>query len=191
MTAAPPRDHAGPPARPLDEYLELPYHVTLERGEDSAWVAKVEELAGCLSAGATPEEAASGVRPAMAEWIRAAQEEGREVPEPVTATHSGRLLLRMPRTLHAELARQAEREGVSLNQLITGALATAVGWRGVPGDTRAGAAGASEPGDDGRPTGGRIPSRYLLPALAANVVLLGLLALLAIAILVVALTTGF
>ena len=32
--------------------------------------------------------------------------------------HSGRLLLRMPRGLHGQLAQQAEREGVSLNRLI-------------------------------------------------------------------------
>ena len=32
--------------------------------------------------------------------------------------HSGRLLLRMPRALHGELAQAAEREGVSLNRLI-------------------------------------------------------------------------
>ena len=41
--------------------------------------------------------------------------------------HSGRLLLRMPPELHAEVAREAEREHVSLNQYIVGALADAVG----------------------------------------------------------------
>jgi hypothetical protein len=34
----------------------------------------------------------------------------------------------MPATLHDELARAAESEGVSLNQLITGVLAGAVEW---------------------------------------------------------------
>ena len=42
------------------------------------------------------------------------QTKRREKPAP-----SGRLLLRMPAALHAELARTAEREGVSLNQFIT------------------------------------------------------------------------
>ena len=36
--------------------------------------------------------------------------------------HSGRLLLRMPRQLHGELAQAAEREGVSLNRLIVARL---------------------------------------------------------------------
>jgi predicted HicB family RNase H-like nuclease len=35
----------------------------------------------------------------------------------------------MPRTLHADLTREAEHENVSLNQFITAALAGALGWR--------------------------------------------------------------
>ena len=42
--------------------------------------------------------------------------------------HSGRLLLRMPQSLHADLAEAAEREEVSLNQYITNTLAAGVGW---------------------------------------------------------------
>ena len=45
----------------------------------------------------------------------------RERPKPRQrgGTHSGRLLLRMPRSLHEELARASDRDGVSLNQFIT------------------------------------------------------------------------
>lgn len=46
-----------------------------------------------------------------------------------SGSYSGRLLLRMPRSLHEELARAADRDGVSLNQFITGVLASAVDWR--------------------------------------------------------------
>ena len=35
----------------------------------------------------------------------------------------------MPATLHEELARASDRDGVSLNQFITSALAGAVGWK--------------------------------------------------------------
>lgn len=38
---------------------------------------------------------------------------------PASGTHSGKLLLRMPPALHARLAQEAEKGGVSLNQLIT------------------------------------------------------------------------
>lgn len=43
--------------------------------------------------------------------------------------HSGQFRLRLPTGLHAELAAEAERQGVSLNALISALLAGAVGWR--------------------------------------------------------------
>jgi HicB family len=43
---------------------------------------------------------------------------GAERPEEARSSRSGRLLLRMPSELHDELSRLAEREGISLNQLI-------------------------------------------------------------------------
>jgi RNA polymerase sigma-B factor len=49
---------------------------------------------------------------------------------------SGRLLLRLPRTLHTELADAAEREGVPLNTYISAALAAHVADPGAAGDTR-------------------------------------------------------
>lgn len=95
---------------------------------------------------------------------RASVEE-RDKPAP-----SGRLLLRMPRTLHADLAQAAEREGTSLNQFITAALATRIG---SPDESR------NEPN--------RSQSRVIAAALVANAVVIGLAAVAAIAVLVVAL----
>ena len=79
----------------------------------------------------------------------------------------------MPRTLHAELARVAEREGVSLNQLITGALASSVSWRD---------GSRSEGGAEDR--GWR--SRLVPLALVANLVVVAIAAVIAVALLVVA-----
>lgn len=42
---------------------------------------------------------------------------------------SGKFLVRVPSSLHAQLVEEARREGVSLNQFVTSALAGAVGWR--------------------------------------------------------------
>jgi antitoxin HicB len=41
--------------------------------------------------------------------------------------YSGKVNLRMPKSLHRDLARRAEEEGVSLNQFMVVALARAVG----------------------------------------------------------------
>ena len=47
-------------------------------------------------------------------------------------SHSGRLLLRMPEALHAELASAADRAGMSLNQFITTTLAESIGQGRIP-----------------------------------------------------------
>jgi RNA polymerase sigma-B factor len=102
-------------------------------------------------------------------------------------THSGRLLVRMPQTLHAELARVAEREGVSLNTLITGALASAVSWRE---GTLEGLEVGDADGDPGAPPARQRP-RWTSIALAANLVVVVLAAIVAIVLLVVALGHGW
>ena len=89
---------------------------------------------------------------------------------------SGRLLLRMPAALHAELARTAERDGVSLNQFITRALAGRIGWGTDADDDAAPAADA--------PADGR--ARLIAIALVVNAVVIGLAAAAAIGVLVLA-----
>jgi antitoxin HicB len=119
----------------------LPYPVTLVREEEDLWVATIDALPGCTARGASPDEAVDRAGAAIAEWLASAKREGKSVPEPKTAqSHSGRLLLRMPQTLHAELARIAERESVSLNQFITDVLAGALGWRSTGQKARSGGA---------------------------------------------------
>lgn len=43
--------------------------------------------------------------------------------------YSGKTLVRMPTALHAQLAADAERQGVSLNSLIVALLAGGIGFR--------------------------------------------------------------
>jgi RNA polymerase sigma-B factor len=105
--------------------------------------------------------------------VRDAPPEGTSAkPRQKSGTYSGRLLLRMPRTLHEELAKASERDGVSLNQFITGVLASAVDWRNDEGGPRS------------RREQGR--SRGMAVLLAANLVLVGLAAAAAIGFLIAA-----
>jgi antitoxin HicB len=184
----------------VGDYTTLPYHLMLVRdGEEKArpWTASVEELPGCTSHGKTSDEALGGVQSAMAKWIEVALEEAREIPEPKSATsHSGRLLLRMPRTLHADLTRASEREGVSLNQFITDVLAAAVVWRSGPnaqslGNTMTpinqapGAEGlTTDPGARRRAKSN--PVRLTNAALIANFVIVGVAGIVAIVVLIAA-----
>jgi antitoxin HicB len=118
----------------IDELVDQAYTIELvpDRNDDGhdGWVAQVEELPGCISQGATPDEAVENLREARAAWIDAALEEGRDIPAPKALTrYSGRFLVRLPESLHAQLARLAEAEGTSLNQFVLAALSGAVGWR--------------------------------------------------------------
>ena len=154
------------------------YPIVLARatnGDGPGWIATVEELPGCQARGATPEDAAAGMSEAVAQWVRAARADGREVPPPgAAAAHSGKLLVRMPRSLHAELVRASDGEGTSLNAYIVAALSASVAWR-RPGDP-------DQPGVISPATAGR----GLSLALKANLVVLAVVAAVAIALLITA-----
>jgi predicted RNase H-like HicB family nuclease len=176
------------------DYLALPYRVTLVRTDDGgrrAWLAEIDELPGCSAHAATAEEAVTRLQEAMEAWIGAALEGGRDVPLPrAQAGHSGRLLVRMPQTLHGELARVAEHEGVSLNQLIVGILASATGWRrGATADEGVGE-GRTQVGE-GSARELETGSRLTRIALIANVVVVLVAAAAAITVLVIALQGGW
>ncbi len=50
--------------------------------EDSAFVAEVPELPGCMADGQTYQEAVTNVQKIIQEWITTAKELGRTVPQP-------------------------------------------------------------------------------------------------------------
>jgi len=52
--------------------------------EDGGWVAEVPSLPGCVSDGNTRDEALGNARDAIAAWIEAAKNLGREIPPETT-----------------------------------------------------------------------------------------------------------
>jgi antitoxin HicB len=198
------RQQPSPEHQRVGSSVELPYPVTLVQdadGEGGDWVATVDVLPGCTARGDTPPEALDAVSEAMTEWLQAAAREGRDAPDPKSLqSHSGRLLLRMPQTLHAELSRVAERESVSLNQFITDVLAGALGWR-VParlgriatrpvqaGDPGANGDGEGEPIGEGLRPGQpqKRSARFVTAALVVNFVVVAVAAIVAIVVLIAA-----
>lgn len=91
-------------------------------------------------------------------------------PSPKVA-YSGRILVRMPQTLHDELARAAESERVSLNQFITNALSASIGWQRSPDLEQR-------------------PPRWLSAAILTNIVIVVLAGIAAMILLLVALQQG-
>lgn len=118
----------------IDEYLDRPYHVSLvyDRADDGieGWVAEIEEIPGAFGQGSTPDAAVRSAHIALENWIEGALEDGTPIPEPrAEEGYNGRVLVRMPRSLHAALARAARAEGVSINQMAVSAIAGALHWR--------------------------------------------------------------
>lgn len=116
--------------RTLEEYLHLPYtiEVTRDEEEDAGWVARVVELPGCITQGEDFQELGEMIEDAMRMWIETAIEDGAEIPEPrPEENYSGKFIVRVPKSLHRELAETAEQEGVSLNMYVSTALGKAVG----------------------------------------------------------------
>jgi antitoxin HicB len=105
----------------------------LSEEEGSGFLLEFPDLPGCMTDGETLEEALANSREAIESWIAAAKENGDPVPPPGTFTnpqnYSGKLVQRMPKSLHMRLAQRARQEGVSLNQLILSMIAEGLGHR--------------------------------------------------------------
>jgi antitoxin HicB len=125
----------------IDEYLALPYTIEVVRDNAEGWsglFAKVVELPGCMTQATHFEELGEMIEDAMRAWLEAAIEEGIPIPEPrPQETYSGKFVVRVPRSLHHEIADAAKREGVSLNAYVNTALAKAVGHQPVLRDASA------------------------------------------------------
>ena len=84
--------------------------------EDEAYIATIPEFPGLSAFGETEEEAIKEAKIALEGFIKVFEEDGCTIPEPQTLSEfSGQTRIRLPKSLHAKLARQADREGVSLN----------------------------------------------------------------------------
>ena len=106
--------------RDLKYYKDLKYRMVAEfHPEDNAYFVKFPELPGCIADGKTPAEAVKRALAVKDEWLAIAIGTGWKIPEPtVPIETSGRITLRLPKTVHEKLVDKAEQEEVSLNQLI-------------------------------------------------------------------------
>ena len=85
--------------------------------EDEGYVVTCPEFVGLSAFGETPEKALKEAKIALKLFIQTYQEKGLPLPEPeTTQNYSGQIRLRLPKTLHAECARKAREDGISLNQ---------------------------------------------------------------------------
>ncbi|UZQ49096.1 type II toxin-antitoxin system HicB family antitoxin [Clostridium kluyveri] len=104
----------------INYYMNLPYNYLIQQVTDesgSYYYGKVLELDGCQSTGETFEEAYKSLREAMKGWLEVKLQYDDPIPEPTgDENYSGKFVLRVPKSLHRQLAIEAQKEGVSLNQ---------------------------------------------------------------------------
>lgn len=116
--------------RTVEEYMRVPYRMEV-CWDETYWAAKFPELPGLVAGHETWEGLPSAVEDAKRAWFEGMIELGKPIPEPGVrrATASGKLNVRMPKSLHAQAAAIADIEEVSLNTLIVAAVAKEVGRR--------------------------------------------------------------
>lgn len=105
----------------LDYFMALNYRYLVEHIEadgESYYKITVPRLPGVVAYADTFKDIENELNDAKKVWFETCLEEEIEIPEPIEQKYSGRITLRIPKTLHADLAMNAAIEGVSLNLYI-------------------------------------------------------------------------
>ncbi|MPZ13585.1 MAG: toxin-antitoxin system HicB family antitoxin [Chloroflexi bacterium] len=117
--------------RTIEDYLQLPYRMEVVWYGDS-WGATFPELPGLVAGAETWEKLPAVIEDAKRAWFESVLERGDPITEPrdpLDFSFSGKLRLRLPKSLHEGAARAAELEEVSLNTFIVTAVAKELGRR--------------------------------------------------------------
>lgn len=102
----------------------------LKKEDGGGFVITFPDLPGCMSDGATYEEAIENGREAFQAWMDSMKEDGKSMPKPGSEQEApAKFVLRLPRSIHARLTARASAEGVSLNSLVQVYVAEAMGKR--------------------------------------------------------------
>ncbi len=112
-----------------DELLKNPYaRILTPDPQGHGYSAEILEFPGCFAEGDTPDEAYKNLEKSATAWIEAALDMGQEIPEPsISQGFSGKIALRLPRSLHRRAVQIAERNRTSLNQYLLSAISEHVG----------------------------------------------------------------
>ena len=93
--------------------ITIPKHEPIKK----IYVEMVKQIVESEACGETIERAVENAADAKKAWLEAALEEGIEIHEPGSLEeYSGQFKIRMPRSLHRDLAEHSKKEGISMNQ---------------------------------------------------------------------------
>ena len=114
------------------KFLALPYTREFVRDENGAYSASIVEMPGCFAIGDDIAEANANLDDAAESWILSELDQGRSIPDPLgEGAFSGKLVVRLPKSLHRQAARLALRESASLNTFIVMALSAWIGSKSL------------------------------------------------------------
>jgi predicted HicB family RNase H-like nuclease len=114
----------------LDYYMALSYpiEITMIPVEEGGGCSACIPLLGrysCVADGETVEEAVENLKEVKQDLLKDLLERGVGIPEPQSqkeSEFSGRLLIRMPSSLHMQISEKAESRGESLNKYVISVL---------------------------------------------------------------------
>jgi len=129
-----------PAHRPIKAvYIEAYSHILspIDAADGGGFLFTMPDIPGVMADGDTELEAIRDGREAFATTVSAMVDVGQEVPAPAfnandftPASASGKVLARLPRSMHLQLTARAKTEGVSLNSLVLALIAEGLGRRG-------------------------------------------------------------
>lgn len=113
----------------MNNYRMVVYCVETTSGLQ--WNVEFPEVNGCGGAGTSVEEAIADAKINLEAHLEFLREDGIEIPEPKDMSkrneYSGKISLRLTKSLHKDLAELADAEGMSINNLINIAVAKYIG----------------------------------------------------------------
>jgi antitoxin HicB len=118
----------------VDELMQRPYRMEIRWDEDY-WAVEFPQLPGLVAGAEDWSSLAATVDDAKRAYFEAALEHGDELPEPEdtpSSDVSGKVLLRLPKSLHRQAIREATRDGVSINTWLLTAIAKELGRNQPP-----------------------------------------------------------
>jgi predicted RNase H-like HicB family nuclease len=113
--------------------LARPYVRRLLPDEQGGYTAYIHEFPGCVAEGETADEALACLDKAASSWLAVSLSLGQPIAMPLDPFHyTGKIALRLPRSLHSDVAELAQLQGCSVNQLLAVAISEYVGRQGLP-----------------------------------------------------------
>jgi len=81
----------------------------LTEDEGGGYLIEFPDYPGCIADGAMPEDAIEEGCDALTSYLRTLEELGRPIPKPGADAYTGQWRQRVPKSLHATLARRADK----------------------------------------------------------------------------------